>query len=151
MIADAPSVQGRPMVNGKMPLYLTLVATALFIAALRILEPYSVASPWHAYTEPAKRYLQAAVRQDSIALARQSGSTAPVLWALAAARAQPESLAAWARDAEAWTGGRRGDTADVLLAIPSEVCSKHPIWLRFVGSGKKARVLQATSACFASR
>jgi hypothetical protein len=151
MIADAPSLEGKPLVNGKMPLYLTLVAAALFIAVLRIFEPYSVSSPWRDYTEPAKRYLQAAMRQDSLALARQSGSNAPVRWALAAARAQPESLAAWARDAKAWTGGRRGDTADVLLAIPGEVCSKHPIWLRFVGSGKQARVLQATSDCFAPR
>lgn len=139
------------MVNGRMPLYLTLLAAALFIAALRIFQPYSVSSPWRVYTEPAKRYLQAAVRQDSVALARQSGATAPVLWALAAARAQPESLAAWARDAEAWTGGRRGDTADVLLAIPTEVCSKHPIWLRFVGTGESTRVLHASSACFAPR
>jgi hypothetical protein len=137
--------------NGRMPLYLTLVAAVLFVAALRIVEPYSVSSRWRAYTEPAKRYLEAAMRQDSLALARQSGGTAPVLWALAAARNQPESLAAWARDAEAWTGRRRGDTADVLLAIPSDVCSKHPIWLRFVGSGKQARVLQATSTCFVPR
>lgn len=151
MIADAPFLERKPLVNGRMPLYLTLIAAVVFVAVLRIFEPYSVSSPWRAYTEPAKRYLQAAVRQDSIALARQSGSTAPVLWALAAARAQPESLAAWARDAEAWTGGRRGDTADVLLSIPTDVCSKHPIWLRFVGTGKNARILQATSACFQPR
>ncbi len=135
--------------NGRMPLYLTLLAAVLFVAALRIFEPYSVSSPWRAYSEPAKRYLQAAVRQDSLALVRQSGAPAAVQWALAAARNQPESLAAWARDAEAWTGERRGDTADVLLAVPSEVCSKHPIWLRFVGLGKEARVLHATSTCFA--
>jgi hypothetical protein len=150
MTSEGEIVQ-RPMVNGRMPLYLTLLALAVFVAALRIFEPYSVSSPWGAYTEPAKRFLQAAVRQDSIALDRQAGSFSAVRWALTAARSQPDSLAAWARDAKAWTGGRRGDTADVLLAIPSEVCSKHPIWLRFVGSGKEARVVQASSGCFAPR
>jgi hypothetical protein len=136
------------MVNGRMPMYLTLLAAVVCAAVLWILQPYSVRSPWDAYTKPAQRFLIAATRRDSLALLRQSGSVAPVVWALAAARAQPESLSVWARDAEAWTGKRRGDTADVLLSTATDVCSRHPIWLRFVGSGKQARVVRASSACF---
>ncbi len=139
------------MVNGRMPAYLTLLAAVLCAAALWILQPYSVKSPWRSYTKPAQRFLVAAMRRDSLALSRQSGSIAPVVWALAAARTQPESLMVWARDAKAWTGQRRGDTADVLLSTASDVCSRHPIWLRFVGSGDEARVLRASSACFDSR
>lgn len=139
------------MTNGKMPLYLTLLAATLFVLALAILQPYSVSSPWRAYTRPAQRYLKAAVRLDSLALARQSGSAGPVVWALNAARRHPESLAVWASDAEAWTGGRRGDTVDVALQTPTEVCSRHPIWLSFVGAGDDARVLHASSDCFEAR
>jgi hypothetical protein len=137
------------MVNGKVPLYLTLLAGVLGAAALWLLQPYTVRSPWDAYTRPAQRFLEAALKRDSVALSRQSGSIAPVVWALEAARARPESLMAVARDAEAWTGQRRGDTADVLLS--AEACSRHPIWLRFVGSGDQVKVLRATSTCFASR
>jgi hypothetical protein len=139
------------MVNGKMPFYLTLLAGTLLVLALAILQPYSVSSPWRVYTKPAQRYLQAAVRLDSIALTRQSGSAAPVVWALHAARTHPESLAVWASDAEAWSGGRRGDTVDVVLQTPTEVCSRHPIWLSFVGVGDNARVLHASSACFEAK
>ena len=137
------------MVNGKVPLYLTFLAGVLCAAALWFLQPYTVRSPWDAYTRPAQLFLQTALRRDSVALMRQSGSVAPVVWALAAARARPESLTAIARAAEAWTGQRRGDTADVLLS--AETCSRHPIWLRFVGSGDQMKVLRASSACFESR
>jgi hypothetical protein len=137
------------MVNGRMPLCLTLLAGLLCAAALWLLQPYTVRSPWAVYTRPAQQFLAAAVKRDSAALSRQSGSTAPVVWALQAARTRPESLMAVARDAEAWTGQRRGDTADVLLS--AEACSRHPIWLRFVGSGARMKVLGATSACFETR
>ena len=137
------------MVNGRVPLYLTLLATGLCVAALWLLQPYTVRSPWDAYTRPAQQFLAAALKRDSAELSRQSGSIAPVIWALQAARTRPESLKAMARDAEAWTGQRRGDTADVLLS--AAVCSRHPIWLRFVGTGGQMKVLRASSACFESR
>ncbi len=139
------------MVNGRMPLYLTLLAGALFAMALAILQPYSVASHWRAYTKPAQRYLQAALKQDSLALVKQSSSDAPVSWALHAARMHPESLAVWARFAQASTGGRRGDTMDVLLEANSDVCRDHPIWISFVGTGDDVKVLDASSACFEAR
>jgi hypothetical protein len=124
------------MVNGKVPRYLTFLAGVLGAAALWLLQPHTVRSPWDAYTRPAQLFLEAALKRDSVALSRQSGSIAPVVWAVA-------------RDAEAWTGQRRGDTADVLLS--AEACSRHPIWLRFVGSGDQVKVLQASSTCFESR
>jgi hypothetical protein len=137
--------------NGRMPLYLTLLAGLVFALALAVLQPYSVTSHWRAYTKPAQRFLQAAVKQDSLALVRQSNSDSAVAWALHAARLQPESLEVWARTAQASTGGRRGDTIDVLLESTTEVCSAHPIWISFVGTGDDARVLDASSACFETR
>jgi hypothetical protein len=134
--------------NGRTPLYLTLLGAGLLVAALMVLQPYSVTSHWGVYSRPAQRFLQAALRGDSLALAQQSGSVEPVVWALAAARRHPDSLAPWAKDAEAWTGGRWGDTAEVVLQTSAEVCRDHPIWIRFVGSGENARVLRVSSTCF---
>src|SRR5919107_1487510 len=86
--------------NGKTPVYLTLLAAALFVTAVFIFQPYSVTSPWSVYTGPAQRYLQAALRRDSLALVQQSISPAPVEWGLRAGRMYPESLAVWAHEAE---------------------------------------------------
>lgn len=134
--------------NGKAPLYLTVAGAVLLVAAIAVLQPYSVTSPWSVYNRPARRFLQAALRGDSVALAHQSASSVPVVWALQAARKHPDSLAVWARNAEARTGGRWGDTAEVLLQTPTEVCSKDPIWIRFAGMGDDAIVLRASSTCF---
>jgi hypothetical protein len=135
-------------VNGKAPLYLTVAAITLFMAAVTMLQPYSVTPRWNVYTRPAQRFLQAALNRDSVALASQSASASVVSWALHAARRYPDSLAVWAREAEAWSGAKWGDTAEVVLQTRSDVCRKRPIWIRFAGSGKDAVVLQASSNCF---
>lgn len=134
--------------NGKPPLYLTLAALVLLAAALVFLQPYSVTPRWRVYTRPAQRFLQAALRQDSVALTDLSASAGPVQWGLHAARRHRGALAVWARDAEAWTGGQWGDTAEVLLQTQSDVCAEGPIWIRFAGSGDEAIVLRASSTCF---
>lgn len=137
--------------NGKTPLYLTLLAAAFLGAALLLSQPYSADWPGRAFAKPAERYVRAALRQDSLALTRLSASAEPVTWALAAGRARPESLRLWAHGARAWTGERAGDTAEVFLYPYGEVCGEAPIVLRFVGAGSDARVLRASSACLDSR
>jgi hypothetical protein len=131
----------------KMPLYLTFVLAVLGLAALLTIQPYSADWPGRAYKKPAQRYVLAALRQDSVALARLSAGLAPVVWALNAARRRPLFLALWAKQTQAWTGDRRGDTADVFLYPSSKTCGETPIVFRFVGSGNGARVLSAGSAC----
>ncbi len=135
------------MVNGKMPLYLTLLVTALLAAALLTFQPYSADWPGTGYTKPAQRYIRAAIRQDSVGLVRLSVSLSPVAWALDAARAYPDTLALWGRRVQAYTGERRGDTAEVFVYPPGDVCGDAPLVLRFVGSGSDARVVRASSAC----
>lgn len=135
------------MIKGKEPLFLTILAAGLFVAALFALQPYSADWPGRAYAKPAQRYIRAALRQDSVRLARLSASDTPVVWALDVARTHPESLALWAGRTRAWTGVRSGDTTEVLLYPRGEVCSKAPIVFRFVGSGSDARVLSASSSC----
>jgi hypothetical protein len=139
------------MVNGKMPLYLTLLLAALSVAVVLTLQPYSADYPGTAYAKPAQRYIRAALRQDSISLARLSASVEPVTWALDAVRQHGNSLASWASRIQAYTGERRGDTTDVFLYPGRDPCSQVPIVLRFVGSGKNVRVLKASSACLDPR
>jgi hypothetical protein len=138
-------------VNGKTPLLLTLLAAGLFVATLLIVQPYSADWPGGAYAKPAKRYIQAALRQDSVRLARLSVTDTPVVWALDAARMRRESLALWTGRMEARTGARSGDTTEVFLYPSGEVCSEAPILFRFVGSGSDARVLSASSSCLDPR
>jgi hypothetical protein len=136
------------MVNGKAPLYLTVLGALLLGSAIFLIQPYSVDFPGTAYAKPARRYLQAAIRQDSVSLSRLSASGAPVAWALEVARVHPDSLAAWSGRTQAWTGVRRGDTTDVLVFPAGDLCSEKPIVLGFVGAGDDARVVKASSACF---
>ena len=139
------------MVNGKMPLYLTLGALAFSIAAVLIVQPYSADYPATAYAKPAQRYLRAALRGDSVDLSRLSASAAPVAWALDASRNHRDRLNTWATHTQTWTGERRGDTAEVFLYPDREPCSNAPIVLRFVGSGRNSRVVSASSTCLASK
>jgi hypothetical protein len=138
------------MVNGKTPVYLTLLAAVSLGAAVLFLQPYSADFPGTAYAKPARRYIRAALAQDSLALTRLSASTSPVVWALNAARTRPESLAAWAGHVEAWTGEHRGDTMQVFVYAAGERCSLVPLVLRFVGSGDQVKVAKASSACLDS-
>lgn len=137
--------------NGKTPAYLTLLAVAIFVALVLTVQPYSADWPGREFARPAQRYIRAAIRRDSVGLVRLSTSVTPVVWALAAARTRPDSLALWAQNAEAWTGERRGDTTEVFLYSAGDRCSDAPIVFRFVGSGDAARVLRASSACFDPR
>lgn len=135
------------MTNGHTPVFLTMLAAALLMAALLTFQPYSAESSGRAYAKPAKRYVRAALGQDSLGLARISASGEAVAWGLRTARLRHDSLALWSGRTQAWTGMRSGETTEVFLYPPGETCGEAPIVLRFVGSGRDARVLSARSAC----
>jgi hypothetical protein len=65
------------MKNGPQPLLLTILGVTLGVAALLVLQPYSADWPGMGYTKPAKRYIQAALRLNSVWLARLSASDSP--------------------------------------------------------------------------
>lgn len=136
------------MINGKTPLYLTLGAAVLLGFVLLTFQPYSSDWPGSGYTDPARHYIRAALREDSVGLLRLSTSVTPVLWALEASRSHPDTLALWRRRVRAFVGERRGDTAEVFLYPPGDACDEAPIVFRFIGSGSAARVAGASSACF---
>ncbi len=133
--------------QGKEPLLLTMLVAGLSVTALFTFQPYSADSSGRAYAKSARAYIHAALRRDSVRLARLSASNTPVEWALGAARMHSESLALWAGRTSARTGARSGDTTDVLLYPPGEVCGKAPIVFRFLGSGSDAKVVSARSPC----
>ena len=138
------------MNDDKAPLYLSLVAAALLATALLTLQPYSAEWPGKGFGRPAERYVRAALAQDSVALVRLSVTDSPVIWALAAARRSPESLAAWAHHTQAWIGERRGDTTQVFLYGADARCGDAPIQFRFVHARSGAKVVGASSACLDS-
>jgi hypothetical protein len=135
------------MVNGRAPLYLTILVMAVLAAVLLTFQPYSADWPGTSYAKPAQRYIRAAIQQDSLDLVRLSGAPSPVAWALEAARAHPETLALWGRRIQAWTGVVRGDTVEVFVYPLGDACGDAPIVLQFLGAGASARVLQASSTC----
>src|SRR6476660_5015348 len=53
--------------NGRTPYILTLAVAAVTALAVLLVQPYSVPSPWQSYVQPARQYLQAALRGDSAA------------------------------------------------------------------------------------
>ena len=126
------------------------MAAALLATALLTLQPYSAEWPGKGFGRPAERYVRAALAQDSVALVRLSATDSPVVWALAAARRYPASLAAWAHHSRAWTGERRGDTTQVFLYSAADVCGDAPIQFRFVEAQGGAKVVAASSACLDS-
>ena len=131
--------------NGKMPIVLTAIAAAIMAVAVLVFQPYSVRSPWTAYSPVARRYLRTALDRDSLGLVRQSDDAGSVRWALAVARRHSDSLAVWSRSAEAWAGTRHADTAEVFVATPQSTCS---LVFRFVGPARHARVQKASGTCF---
>ena len=134
------------MATDRRPLYGTLIFLGILLTALFVLQPYSADWP-SAYSEPARRYIRAAIRQDSVTLMRLSTSESPVRWALAAARRHPERLTIWKGRIEAWTGERRGDTTEVFVYPSGWVCDEEPIVLRFLNSGTAPKVVDASSKC----
>jgi hypothetical protein len=134
------------MATDRRPLYATLIFLGILLTALFVLQPYSADWP-SAYSVPARRYIQAAIRQDSATLTRLSTSESPVRWALAAARRHPERLTIWKGRIEAWTGERRGDTTEVFVYPSGWACDQKPIVLRFVSSGAAPKVVEASSEC----
>ena len=134
------------------PIYATLIFLGALLAALLVFQPYSADWPGSRYTEPTRRYLRAAMRQDSATLKGLSASEAPVRWALATARRHPDILKLWNGRIEAMTGERRGDTTEVFVYPyypypPQHTCEDDPIVLRFVSSPAEVKVLTAGSEC----
>ncbi len=135
------------MVNGKTPLYLTIVALILIGGAVLLVQPYSADFPGTDYAPAVRRYVRAALRQDSAALQAVSASPTAVEWGLEVGRTHPDSLAAWAGPTNTYVTARHADTAEVLVYPVADPCSNVPIALTLVGSRSHARVVGASSAC----
>lgn len=139
------------MANGRVPLGGMVLAALVAIAALMWLQPYSLFSSYRSYTEPARRFLQAASARDTLELLRQTVSAQPVAWALAAADGDRDALAIWTRALRPYSGRRHGDTTTVVFQTNTRACYLHPVTLAFVGGTDTPRLALASSSCFSGR
>jgi hypothetical protein len=139
------------MTNGRSRAGVPVLATLLCILAVLLVQPYSFVSPYRAYTEPARRFLRAALAQDSLALRARAAAPQPVRWALRAGQTNPEVLAVWAQLLRPYSGRRRGDTTTIVFQTSTTDCYLRPIAMTFVPGAEGPRVLVASSSCFAER
>jgi hypothetical protein len=128
----------------RVPALLASGLTLLGLAVLLGLQPYSVARPWSRFDEPGHRFIEAALRRDTMALEQLSASSEAVNWAIQAEQAGRNALAAWAQSGRASLGFTRGDTTDVWYDTPTDAC---PFRLTFVGRGTP-RVVRAHARCY---
>jgi hypothetical protein len=139
------------MNNGRARAGRLILAILVVIAAVVWLQPYSVFSPYRAYTDPARRFLRAALAQDSVELQRRAVSRQPVEWALDAGKGDRSALAVWARLLRPYSGRRHGDTTTVVFQTSTRVCYLRPVTMTFVRTAAEPQVLVASSSCFAQR
>lgn len=136
------------MTDSRISIALTIALLALALAAVMIIQPYSVRSPWSVYDAPGQRFLSAAVRGDSVELTRLSASSGAVDWAKRTQRDHPRALSVWAQFARAGAGVTQSDTSRVLFETATEVC---PLLITFLGHDAQARVLEAKPRCYSNR
>jgi hypothetical protein len=136
------------MTDTRISVLLTIALLTLTLAAVLIIQPYSVRSPWSVYDAPGQRFLSAALSRDSAELTRLSVSSSAVDWAIRTQRDHPRALSVWAHFARAGTGVIRSDTSRVLFDSATEVC---PLLITFVGHDAQARVLEAKPRCYSNR
>jgi hypothetical protein len=137
------------MNNGRARAGRLILAILVVIAAVVWLQPYSVFSPYRAYTDPARHFLRAALTQDSLELQRRAVSQQPVEWALDAGKGDRSALAVWAKLLRPYSGRRHGDTTTVVFQTSTRVCYLRPVTMTFVRTAAEPQVLVASSSCFA--
>jgi hypothetical protein len=137
------------MNNGRARAGRLILAILVVIAAVVWLQPYSVFSPYRAYTDPARHFLRAALAQDSLELQRRAVSQQPVEWALDAGKGDRSALAVWAKLLRPYSGRRHGDTTTVVFQTSARVCYLRPVTMTFVRTAAEPQVLVASSSCFA--
>jgi hypothetical protein len=138
------------MRNGRVRTGRLVLAGIVGIVAVLWLQPYSVVSPFRAYTEPARGFLRAALSRDSVELGRRAISSQPVRWALQAGQGDTEALTVWARQLRPYSGRRHGDTVIVVFQTGTPLCHLRPVAMTFINGTAGPRVLTASSSCFAN-
>lgn len=128
----------------RVPALLASLLSLLGLAVVLGLQPYSVARPWSRFDEPGQRFIEAALRHDTVALEQLSASPEAMRWAFEAGREGRSALVAWAHSGRASLGFIRGDTTDVWYDTPTDAC---PFRLTFIGR-HTPRVVRAHARCY---
>lgn len=136
------------MTDTRISILFTITLLTLALAAVLVIQPYSVRSRWSVYDAPGQRFLSAALGRDSAELTRLSVSEDAVRWAIRTQRDHPRALSVWAHFGRAGAGVIQSDTSRVLFETATEVC---PLLITFVGHEAQARVLAVKSRCYSNR
>lgn len=139
------------MSNDRVLAVALIMASLMAGAVLLWLQPYSVVSPYQSYVDPARRFLRAALDQDTAGLEQQAAARQPVQWALEASAGDAEALAIWARLSRPYSGHRHGDTTTVVFQTSTRVCYLRPVTMAFVPDSSGPRLVLASSSCFAGQ
>ena len=137
------------MSEGRARIVRLILAILVAVAAVVWLQPYSVFSPYRAFTAPARQFLRAALDQDSVELQRRAAARQPVEWGLQAGKGDRGALAVWANRIRPYSGHRHGDTTTVVFQTSTRVCYLRPVALTFLRTAAEPQVLLASSSCFA--
>jgi hypothetical protein len=110
---------------------------------------YSVPDPWEPYTIAVREYLGAGLHEDSNAVARHAATPQATAWLQDAVRRHLATVAAWARQLNAVTGLREGDTVTVALAANQVAGCSHlnSVIAQLLDHSAMPRVLAISSGC----
>ena len=117
-------------------------------AAWALMARYSSKNPYAAFVEPTRRFLEAGLAVDSVALVRMEASPEAIAWALSTGRREPARLRALLRGIGAGGGRRSGDEALVLFdARGFGSCPTASLTVTFRGLPSAMHVARVSSGC----
>lgn len=117
-------------------------------AAWSLMTRYSSRNPYAAFVEPTRRFLQAGLALDSVALVRMEASPEAIAWALSTGRREPGRLRALLRGIGAGGGRRSGDEALVLFdARGFGSCNTASLTVTFRGLPAAMHVARVSAGC----
>jgi hypothetical protein len=118
-------------------------------AAWALMARYATRNPYGAFVGPARRFLEAGLALDSIALVRMEASPEAIAWALETGRREPARLRALLHGIGPVGGRRTGDGALVLFNAAGEFgsCGAMPLAVTFRGLPAAMRVARVSAGC----
>jgi hypothetical protein len=126
-----------------------LTALCLGIAGYLASTKYSQPSGTYRQIEPVRRFLQAALADDSARLAATAGEQ-PIGWVRSAMRVDSAAVREWADSRPHVSSIQRGDSLWVTLRRPgsSERCSPlYPLTAQFLRQARELRLIHVASSC----
>jgi hypothetical protein len=125
-----------------------LVTLSAGFLGWRLLNLYSGSRDYEQFLPPTREFLRAGLALDSAGLARLSGSSSAVQWALQAGRRNPVLLRTLLRNLRVGHGSRNGDNTLVLFSVRHYgSCTEWPLTVFFAGPRRAPRIEEIKAGC----